>query len=138
MTVSVSHNRRRRPKSQPLKCGGSRAPYFRSAPALVLVAVVVLYPVANVGWSSFHQQNMLKPWDDGFVGLDNFSRILSDDLFWSSLAFTAKWVVTEVGLQLIFGVILALIVNETFRGRGLARALLFSPWAVAGILTTTI
>jgi len=138
MTVSVSSIRRRRTKSQPLKWGGSRAPYFLIAPSLVLVAVFLLYPVANVVWSSFHQQNILKPWDDGFVGLDNFSRILSDDLFWSSLAFTAKWVVTEVGLQLIFGVILALIVNETFRGRGLARALLFSPWAVAGILTTTI
>lgn len=116
----------------------TRTPYVLIAPSLVLVAVFLVYPVANVVWSSLHQQNILKPWDDGFVGLDNFRRILSDDVFWQALAFTGKWVVVEVGLQLLFGLALALIVNEQFRGRGAARALLFSPWAVAGILTTTI
>ena len=65
--------------------------------------------------------------------------MLTDDpLFWRSLRFTAKWVVVEVGLQLVLGMGLALLVNEPFRGRGLARALVFSPWAVSGVLTTGI
>ncbi len=115
-----------------------RTPYLLIGPSLVLVAVFLLYPVANVVFSSFRQQNILKPWDDGFVGLANFERLLHDPVFWESLRFTGQWVGTEVSLQLVFGVVLALIVNERFRGRGLARALLFSPWAVAGILTTTI
>ncbi|WP_051480540.1 carbohydrate ABC transporter permease [Cellulomonas sp. KRMCY2] len=116
----------------------SRAPYALIFPAALLVAVFLVYPVAKVVHSSFRQENVLKPFDDGFIGLANYSAILRDDLFWSSLAFSAKWVGTEVGLQLVFGLCLGLIVNEAFRGRGLARALLFSPWAVAGILTTTI
>lgn len=116
----------------------ARTPYFLIAPAVILVVAFLVYPVANVFYSSVFQQNILKPWDDGFVGLDNFRQIVDDPMFWSSLSFTGKWVGTVVGFQLIFGVLLALIVNQKFRGRGLARALLFSPWAVAGILTTTI
>lgn len=138
MTVASALPQQRKIRETKRKNRRSRVPYVLIAPSLALVAVFLIYPVANVVWSSFHQQNVLKPWDDGFVGLDNFRRILSDGLFWDSLIFTGQWVITEVGLQLIFGVILALIVNESFRGRGLARALLFSPWAVAGILTTTI
>lgn len=115
-----------------------KTPYVLIGPSLLLVAVFLVYPVGNVIWSSLHQQNILRPWDDGFIGLGNFERILGDAVFWQSLVFTGKWVFTEVSLQLLFGLILALIVNEQFRARGLARALLFSPWAVAGILTTTI
>lgn len=116
----------------------SRAPYALVFPSMLLVAIFLAYPVAKVVYSSFRQQNILKPFNDGFIGLANYVAILHDDLFWHSLAFTGKWVGTEVALQLVFGVILGLVVNEQFRGRGLARALLFSPWAVAGILTTTI
>jgi multiple sugar transport system permease protein len=47
-------------------------------------------------------------------------------------------VIVEVDLQLLLGLVLALIVNETFIGRGVARALVFSPWAVSGVLTTGI
>lgn len=116
----------------------SKSPFLLITPAVALVAVFLVYPVIDVIWSSLHTMNALKPQNDAFVGAQNFIDIFNDDLFWHSLRFSAQWVFTEVGLQLIFGVILALVVNETFRGRGLARALLFSPWAVAGVLTTTI
>ena len=64
--------------------------------------------------------------------------MFADDLFWNSLLVTAKWVGVQVVFQLILGLGLALLVNEVFRGRGLARALVFSPWAVSGVLTTGI
>jgi multiple sugar transport system permease protein len=46
--------------------------------------------------------------------------------------------VVEVSLQLVFGLALALVINESFVGRAISRALVFSPWAVSGVLTTTI
>ena len=49
-----------------------------------------------------------------------------------------KWVVSEVGLQLVFGMILALILNARFKGRGAVRALALIPWAVSGVLTTML
>ncbi|MDT7786295.1 MAG: multiple sugar transport system permease protein, partial [Pseudonocardiales bacterium] len=85
------------------------------------------------------QHTVTQPWKNGFIGFENFRRMFFDDpLFWQSLMFSAKWVVVEVGLQLVLGLVLALIVNETFVGRAMARSLVFSPWAVSGVLTTGI
>ncbi|GGN07738.1 transporter [Lentzea pudingi] len=115
------------------------APYALIAPTLVLMGVFLVYPIASVGWFSLCQHTVTQPWKNGFIGFENFRRMLfEDELFWQSLAFSAKWVVVEVGLQLVLGLVLALIVNETFIGRALARALVFSPWAVSGVLTTGI
>ncbi|MEV6237618.1 sugar ABC transporter permease [Lentzea sp. NPDC051838] len=115
------------------------APYALIAPTLVLMAVFLVYPITSVGWFSLRQHTITQPWKNGFVGLENFRRMLfEDELFWQSLAFSAKWVVVEVGLQLVLGLCLALIVNETFVGRAVARSLVFSPWAVSGVLTTGI
>ncbi|MDQ2584147.1 carbohydrate ABC transporter permease [Saccharothrix yanglingensis] len=115
------------------------APYALIAPTLLLMAVFLVYPIGSVVYYSLQRYNVTQPWKNGFAGLDNFKQMLFDDpLFWQSLAFSAKWVLVEVGLQLLLGLVLALIVNETFIGRGVARALVFSPWAVSGVLTTGI
>jgi multiple sugar transport system permease protein len=113
-------------------------PYFLIAPAAILTIVFLVYPVGSVFYFSLQHSNVTQPWKDGFAGLDNFIKLGSDPLFWRSLSFTAQWVVVEVGLQFVFGLALALLINKTFIGRGIARALVFSPWAVSGILTTTI
>ncbi|ACU35792.1 sugar ABC transporter permease [Actinosynnema pretiosum subsp. pretiosum] len=115
------------------------APYALIAPTLLLMAVFLVYPIGSVLYYSFQDYNVTQPWKNGFAGLDNFRVMLFEDpLFWQSLVFSAKWVLVEVGLQLALGLVLALIVNETFVARGLARALVFSPWAVSGVLTTGI
>ncbi|WP_236241197.1 carbohydrate ABC transporter permease [Streptomyces sp. CC228A] len=114
-------------------------PYLLIAPAGLLMLGFIAYPVLSVFYYSLQHYNVTKPWKSGYAGLDNFTRIFTEDpLFWSTLGFSAKWVVVEVALQLAFGLGLALIVNQTFAGRALARALVFSPWAVSGVLTTTI
>ncbi|MEV4017310.1 sugar ABC transporter permease [Nonomuraea angiospora] len=126
--------------AEPMRRPGSRAghAYLLIAPAVVLVLVFLLYPVLSVFWESLRHHNLTRPLDDGFAGLDNYRALLADELFWRSLRFTVQWVFVEVGLQFVFGLALALVLNRTFVGRGLARALAFSPWAVSGILTTTI
>ncbi|MEU8174231.1 sugar ABC transporter permease [Microbispora hainanensis] len=114
-------------------------PYLLISPTVALIAAFLVYPIASVAYYSLQHRNLTRPWADGFAGLDNFRRMLfEDEVFWHSLGFTAKWVVAEIGLQLILGLALALIVNESFIGRGLARSLVFSPWAVSGVLTTGI
>jgi len=108
-------------------------------PAVLAMLAFLVYPMASVLYYSLQDYNISKPWDDGFAGLGNFRRMLVEDpLFWQSLGFTARWVVVEVSLQLVLGLALALIVNETFVGRAVARAMVFSPWAVSGVLTTGI
>jgi multiple sugar transport system permease protein len=114
-------------------------PYLLIAPTVLLMAVFLAYPIGSVVYYSLQHYNATRSWANGFAGLDNFRQmLLHDPLFWQSLGFSVRWVVVEVGLQLLLGLVLALIVNETFIGRGLARALVFSPWAVSGVLTTGI
>ncbi|WP_143660755.1 carbohydrate ABC transporter permease, partial [Streptomyces fradiae] len=116
-----------------------RLPYLLIAPAGLLMLGFIAYPVLSVFYYSLQHYNVTKPWKNGYAGLDNFTRAFTEDpLFWSTLVFSAKWVVVQVGLQLALGLVLALLVNQTFVGRGIARALVFSPWAVSGVLTTTI
>lgn len=139
--MAVALSKPRSPRRPPPRRArrGSRLPYLLIAPAALLMLGFIAYPVLSVLYYSLRHHNVTKPWRNGFAGFDNFVEIFTDDpLFWQSLAFSGKWVVTEVGLQLVFGLVLALLVNQTFLGRGLARALVFSPWAVSGVLTTTI
>ncbi|HEV2784590.1 MAG TPA: sugar ABC transporter permease [Actinophytocola sp.] len=132
--AEVIPRRRRRSRRR-----GSTTPYLLIAPAVLAMLGFLVYPMASVFYYSLQHYNVNKPWDNGFAGLDNFQRMLTaDPLFWQSLGFTAKWVLVEVTLQLLLGLGLALIVNETFVGRAFARALVFSPWAVSGVLTTGI
>src|SRR5215471_8026843 len=114
-------------------------PYLTLLPASVLIASFVVFPVATVFYYSLQQYDVTRPYLNGFVGLDNFRQVLTaDDVFRTSLGVSVKWVGSEVVFQLVLGMCLALILNSAFRGRGLARSLLFSPWAVSGVVVTTM
>lgn len=110
-------------------------PYLFLLPAIVLIVCFMIYPVGTVFYYSLHNFFLNRVWANGFIGFDNFKQISQDPLFYSSLSVTAKWVFWEVSLQLIFGLAIALLLNRSFKGRGLARALVFSPWAISGVLT---
>lgn len=52
----------------------------------------IAYPVISVFYYSLQNYNVTKPWRNGFAGLDNFTRIFTeDDQFWSTLGFSAQW-----------------------------------------------
>ena len=73
------------------------------------------------------------------MGLANFVKIFTGDkVFYKALVNSVKWVFAEVTLQLFFGMIFALILNQSFKGRGLVRTFCFAPWAVSGVLTTML
>lgn len=138
MTVTTAAPRTRAPLPRTRRRSARWHPYALIAPAAALVAIFLVYPVASVFYYSLQTYNVTMPLYNGFVGFGNFVDIYHDEKFWNSLAFTFKWVVVEIALQFVFGLILALLINQTFKGRGIVRSLVFTPWAVAGILTTTI
>ena len=113
-------------------------PYLLLAPAIFLILAFKLYPIGNVFYLSLQHYNPRKPWIQGFAGLDNFISILGDANFWNALKVSAKWVVSEVVLQLFFGMIVALILNQNFKGRGFFRAITFIPWAMSGVMTAML
>ncbi len=114
-------------------------PYLLIVPTLVLIIYILFIPIMNVFSLSFQDYALLDLSKAGFVGLDNFKKILFEDkIFFGTLGVTARWVVTEVFFQLLFGLAIALMLNCKFRGRGIARSVIFLPWAVSGVLTTMI
>nr|WP_236945712.1 sugar ABC transporter permease [Enterocloster clostridioformis] len=81
---------------------------------------------------------MTKIADKGFAGFENFKKLLGDKIFYRSLSVSVKWVLVEVCSQLVLGMILALLLDKKFRGRGLYRCIVFFPWAVSGVLTSML
>ena len=138
--IDVPHSRASggRLRRQSHKRWKALVPYLLLSPLVLLIAAFVAYPVGSVVYYSFQNYNVVEPYLNGFAGLGNYSKMLHDAVFWSSLEFAAKWVIVEVALQLLLGLMLALIVNQAFRWRGTVRAMVFAPWAVSGVLTTTI
>jgi len=113
-------------------------PYMLIAPAVFIMLVFKLYPIGNVFYLSLQHYNPRKPWIEGFAGAENFIKILSDSNFWNALKVSGKWVFSEVLLQLVFGMIVALILNQKFKGRGFFRAITFIPWAMSGVMTAML
>jgi multiple sugar transport system permease protein len=114
-------------------------PYLLIAPTVILLGILIFYPVASVFQLSLQNFSYARLYEAGFAGLQNFKTIFGgDNLFYPALLLTAKWVFWEVFLQLVLGLAVALLLNQVFRGRGLARVLVFAPWAVSGVLTTML
>jgi multiple sugar transport system permease protein len=107
-------------------------------PAMGAIAAFMFYPIFNTFWLSFQNHVLTDRMGWGFAGLDNFVRLFQDDVLWKSLKNTAVWTIVNVVLQTVLGLLVALLLNRPFKGRGIARALSFSPWAVGGILVALI
>jgi len=114
-------------------------PYMLILPALLLITGFVVYPIGTVFYYSLQNYSVSNPFYNGFAGFDNYRKIFTDDpIFYESAWISLKWVVSEVTLQLVFGMILALVLHQTFRFRAWFRTVSFLPWAISGVITSTI
>lgn len=109
-------------------------PYLLVAPAMLIIMCVVFIPVVNAIGMSFQSYDLRRPKDIAFVALANYIEVFQDALFWQSLWKTILWVVFGVGLQFVFGFNLALLLNKSFKGRGIVRAVSLIPWVTPGVL----
>lgn len=109
-------------------------PYLLLAPALIIMICVVFWPIINAIWMSFQNYHLARPNKMGFILFDNYTKALSSTKFTSSLWLTVLWVVFGVGFQFLFGFLLALLLNKSFKGRGIVRAVSLIPWVTPGVL----
>jgi multiple sugar transport system permease protein len=103
------------------------------APAVAYTAAIPLLPVLATVWLSFRRQLPIFGISE-FTGLDNYRFLLQDARFWNALGNTAYFVGVSVTLELLLGLGFALLLNQRFRGRGVARALVLVPWAVPNVV----
>jgi ABC-type sugar transport system permease subunit len=110
-----------------------------SAPALLLVAAVALFPLGYTLWESLHLHDLHMPWRGRpFIGLANYAQALADERFWGALWHTLFFVAVSVTLELALGLALALLLHRSFAGRGLARTLALLPWALPGVVAALV
>ena len=105
-------------------------PYLFLAPALILFAVLLLYPILTVVDYSLYD-NVITNKNPQFVGLKNFQTILGSGDFWSALGNTAYFTVISVFFHLTLGVLFAMLLNTERLNRyvkGFFRAALILPW----------
>ena len=109
-------------------------PYLFLLPAMVVTLAVVLIPVAQTVWMSLHDYVLFRPKNIPFIGLGNFVRMFGDETFWISLGNSIWWIALVVGGQFLLGFAAALLLNQSFWWRGVARALMIVPWALPSVI----
>jgi len=103
------------------------------APALILRLGTAAYPLARTAQLSLRRFRNYGTIEE-YVGLDNFSYLPDDFGFNGAIEFTIMFVVISTLLQLVFGMLIAQLLNANFRGRLIARAVNLIPWAIPTIV----
>lgn len=101
-------------------------------PTLLLITFIILYPTVSGVLLSFKNYSIFNFGNVEWIGLENFKEIFSDFFYMDIVWNTVKWIFFSVFFQLILGFILALLMKEPFKGRGLYAGLVFYPWAISG------
>lgn len=117
----------------------ARLAWVLVAPALLTVAGVAIFPLLWTVWESLHVHDLRMPWRGRpFVGLANYLEALGDGRFWGAMLHTAIFTVASVSLQLVLGLILAMILQKAYRGRGLVRVAVLLPWAMPTVVVALL
>lgn len=105
-------------------------------PLVLFICLFILLPVVGTFWSSL--------WRDvsfiarKFIGFENYLRLFRDQQFWRATLFTLLFPLVSVSLEMIFGMIIALVLNEQFRLRGVVRGIALLPWAIPSVIGARI
>src|SRR5262249_19903541 len=133
--ADVPRRRRRRSK---LQARQTRTAWLLLVPALAAVAFVAIYPLGKTVYQSFTNEQLLQGvTPTKWVGLDNYfgaAGIIHDTVFKNAIIETIKFTVITVSFEFVLGLIIALVVNSKFKGRGLMRAVMLVPWAIPTVV----
>ena len=106
-------------------------------PCLLFVTIFAFYPILYSFYLSLHKIILGVPSiGQPFVGLENYRDLLHDDIALHSLINTLLFVFISTFLEILLGLIIALIINRQFRGRGMVRAAILVPWAIPTVVSS--
>lgn len=103
-------------------------------PSLILLSLVTIYPLIYVLYLSL-QRRLLIFDVSRFIGIDNYLFLLKDDRFFNAFKNTLYFTVMSVSLELLLGLAIALLINRSFRMKGLVRAIVLIPWAIPTVVS---
>ncbi len=107
------------------------------APAAVTLGAVALFPALAVLWLSLEERSPLLA-AARFVGFDNYTRLIADARFWNALANTVYFSALSVALEVLLGLLIALLLARAFRGRALLYSIILLPWAIPTVVSARL
>ncbi|MDQ1660816.1 MAG: trehalose/maltose transport system permease protein, partial [Blastococcus sp.] len=143
-------------KRRRLEADHNRRALILLGPTVTVLAIVILYPVIRGVFMSFQHDSGLDAAtglfvSGGFAGIDNYTHWLGQrcgssscppgtlgSQFYSALFVTIFFTVVSVAIEVVLGKWFAMIMNRTFRGRGLVRASILIPWAIPTAVTAKL
>ncbi len=111
-----------------------RLAWLLCAPAVIAMLAVTAYPIGYAVVLSLQQIDLRFPDQGGFVGLDNYTAILSSDLWWTDLFNTVFVMVTSVAIELVLGMAIALVMHRAIFGRGIVRTSVLIPYGIITVV----
>ncbi len=112
-------------------------PYIWILPSILLMAVFILVPIGYVfrmALSKVTKAGLIK----GFNGIENFTKVLGNSSFGLVLKNTLVWTVAVVVISTLLGFMLALVLNNEFKGRKVARAIVVFPCATTLVIQASV
>lgn len=135
-SLAVDRHPETRPPEQRSRRQVSTLPLV--APSVVALLLWMVVPLAMTIWFSFQRYNLLNPDAREFIGIENFTFILSDPGFWISIGITITLVVSVLVITIGLGTLLAVLFDQEFPGQGVARVLAISPFFVMPTVSALI
>jgi trehalose/maltose transport system permease protein len=124
----------RRRRSTRLTRKQTRVAWIMLLPSLLIVAFVAFYPLGRTIYQSFTDESFLGG-ASHWIGLQNYKDLIHDTIFRDSIVLTIKFTVITVAFEFVLGMIIALVVNSSFKGRGVMRAVMLVPWAIPTVVS---
>ena len=104
------------------------------APAVIVMLLVTGYPIAYAVWLSLQRYDLRFPNDNKFIGLDNYSAVLGNSLWWQDLFHTMIIMVLSVGIELVLGFLLAWVMHRAIFGRAIVRSSSLVPYGIITVV----
>jgi trehalose/maltose transport system permease protein len=126
------------PLALSLRASRVRAAWMFLIPMLVALVLVAAWPLGRTIWFSLTDANLKDLSAARYIGLGNYlgdDGVLSDPDWWRAVFNTLRFTVISVGIETVFGTVVALVLNAEFPGRGIVRAAVLVPWAIPTIVS---
>ena len=111
-----------------------RLGWMLCAPAVIAMLAVTAYPIGYAFVLSLQQIDLRFPDEGGFVGLDNYSAVLTSDLWWTDVFNTLFITVISVSIELVLGMAIALVMYKAIFGRGVVRTAVLIPYGIITVV----
>ncbi|HET6505079.1 MAG TPA: sugar ABC transporter permease [Amycolatopsis sp.] len=131
---SVTGGKKTKPVLSEGKKAERRLGLLLCAPAAIVMIAVTGWPIVYSVWLSLQRYDLRFPDERAFIGLDNYVTVLTNSYWWTAFGTTVVLTLVSVALELVLGMVLALIMHRTIVGRGLVRTLALIPYGIVTVV----